>query len=69
MNLTNTPSFNGLGITLPCSNTEGGGLGGGTAAGIVCGVSTSSTSAGSLFGRVTGAGAMRAMAAQARFNW
>jgi trimeric autotransporter adhesin len=68
-NLTNTPAFNGLGITLPCSNTEGGGPGGGTAAGIVCGVSTSSTSAGSLFGRVTGAGAMRAMAAQARFNW
>ena len=68
-NLTNTPSFNGLGITLPCSNTQGGGTGGGTAAGIVCGVSTSSTSAGSLFGRVTGAGAMRAMAVQARFNW
>jgi trimeric autotransporter adhesin len=59
-NLTNTPSFNGLGITLPCS---------GVAPAISCGVSSSSTSEGSLFGRVTGAGAMRAMAAQARFNW
>jgi trimeric autotransporter adhesin len=68
-NLTNTPPFNGLGITLPCSGTEGGVPGGGTGAGITCGVSSSSTSEGSLFGRVTGAGNMRTMAVQARFNW
>jgi hypothetical protein len=68
-NLTNTPNYNGIGTTLPCFGTEGGVVGGGTAGGITCGASASPNSSFALFGRVTGAGNMRTMAAQARFNW
>jgi hypothetical protein len=66
-NLTNTVNFNGIGTVLPCFNT--GATGPGNAAGIVCGEGSGAGSGFSLFGRVSGAAAMRTMAAQARFNF
>ena len=73
-NLTNTPNYNGIGTVLPCFSTGASGSGGGNASGIVCGVPGSGAGSGvgqgfSLFGRVTSAGNMRTMAAQARFNF
>jgi hypothetical protein len=67
-NLTNTPSYNGIGTAFPCFGTPGSG-GAGTASGITCGATGSSGPGFSLFGRITGAGNMRTMAAQARFNF
>jgi hypothetical protein len=68
-NLTNTPSYTGIGTTLPCFGTAGTGSGTGNASGIVCGAGTGAGSGFSLFGRVSSAGAMRAMVMQARFNF
>jgi trimeric autotransporter adhesin len=68
-NLTNTPSYTGIGTTLPCFGTAGTGSGTGDASGIVCGAGTGAGSGFSLFGRVSSAGAMRAMVMQARFNF
>ena len=67
-NLTNTPNYNGIGTVLPCFGTLGSGSGSGNASGIVCGAGSGAGAFG-LFGRVTGAGNMRTMALQARFNW
>jgi outer membrane receptor protein involved in Fe transport len=67
-NLTNTPSYNGIGTVLPCFGTAGTG-GTGNAAGIECGTGTGAGSGFSLFGRVSSAGQMRTMAMQARFNF
>jgi len=67
-NLTNTPSYNGIGTAFPCFGTPGS-AGGGTASGITCGATGSIGPGFSLFGRITGAGNMRTMAAQARFNF
>jgi trimeric autotransporter adhesin len=67
-NLTNTPSYNGIGTVLPCFGTAGTG-GTGNADGIVCGTGAQPESGFSLFGRVTSAGQMRTMAFQARFNF
>jgi trimeric autotransporter adhesin len=65
-NLTNTPSYTGIGTTLPCFGTPGTGSGTGNASGITC----NATGPGfSLFGRVTSAASMRTMAMQARFNF
>jgi outer membrane receptor protein involved in Fe transport len=68
-NLTNTPSYTGIGTVLPCFGTTGTGSGTGNAAGIVCGTGTGVGSGFSLFGRVSSAAAMRTMAVQARFNF
>lgn len=73
-NLTNTPNYNGIGTVLPCFSMGGPGSGGGNASGIVCAMPGNGAGGGigqpfSLFGRVTGAGNMRTMAAQARFNF
>jgi len=67
-NVTNTPNFTGIGAVLPCFGTAGTG-GTGNAAGIVCGAGTGAGPGFSLFGRVSSAGPMRAMAMQARFNF
>ncbi|HTR47442.1 MAG TPA: carboxypeptidase regulatory-like domain-containing protein [Verrucomicrobiae bacterium] len=64
-NLTNTPSFTGIGTVLPCFTTPSAGTG--TASGIVCG--SSAGGATSFFGRVTSAGAMRSMALMVRVNF
>jgi trimeric autotransporter adhesin len=66
-NLTNTPSYTGIGTVLPCFGTATTGTG--NAAGIVCGGGSGVGSGFSLFGRVSSAGAMRTMAVQARFNF
>ncbi len=66
-NLTNTPSFNGLGNVLPCFSSSASGSGSGTAAGIDCGAGAGTGS--SYFGRITGAGSMRTMALMVRFNF
>jgi Carboxypeptidase regulatory-like domain len=68
-NLTNTPNYSGIGTTLPCFGTPGTGSGTGNASGIVCGAGTGAGPGFSLFGHVTGAGNMRTMALQARFNF
>jgi len=67
-NLTNTPSFTGIGTVLPCFTTTGTGTGTGTAAGIVCGASAGAGVSRSFFGRVTSAGQMRTMALMVRIN-
>jgi Carboxypeptidase regulatory-like domain len=59
-NLTNTANYNGIGTVLPCYP-------GGSASGIVCGVSGATTP--SFFGRVTSAGSMRTMSLTVRFNF
>jgi len=68
-NLTNTPSYTGIGTVLPCFGTAGSGSGTGNASGIACGTGSGVGSGFSLFGRVSSAAAMRAMAFQARFNF
>ncbi len=68
-NLTNTPSYTGIGTVLPCFGTAGSGSGTGNASGIACGTGSGAGSGFSLFGRVSSAAAMRAMAFQARFNF
>jgi len=68
-NLTNTPSYTGIGTTLPCFGAAGTGSGTGNASGIVCGTGNGTGSGFSLFGRVSSAGAMRTMVVQARFNF
>jgi len=67
-NLTNTPNYTSVGTVLPCFGTPGSG-GGGTASGITCGAVAGPAGGFSLFGHVTGAGNMRTMAMQARFNF
>jgi hypothetical protein len=68
-NLTNTPSYTGIGTTLPCFGAAGTGSATGNASGIVCGTGNGTGSGFSLFGRVSSAGAMRTMVMQARFNF
>jgi trimeric autotransporter adhesin len=68
-NLTNTPTYTGIGTTLPCFGAAGTGSETGNASGIVCGAGNGVGSGFSLFGRVSSAGAMRTMVMQARFNF
>jgi hypothetical protein len=67
-NLTNTPNYNSVGTTLPCFPVAGAG-GTGNASDLACGASASPAGEHSLFGLITGAGNMRTMAGQLRFNW
>jgi len=66
-NLTNTPSFTGIGTTLPCFGTVGSGSGG-TASGLTCGGTAGTPPFRSFFGRVTTAGPMRSMFLMVRVN-
>jgi trimeric autotransporter adhesin len=67
-NLTNTPNYNSVGTTLPCFPPAGS-SGTVNPADLQCGVNASPSGEHSLFGLITGAGNMRTMAGQLRFNW
>jgi hypothetical protein len=67
-NLTNTANYNSVGTSLPCFPVAGAG-GTGNAADLACGASASPAGEHSLFGLITGAGNMRTMSGQLRFNW
>ena len=67
-NVTNSPHYNSVGTTLPCFPVAGA-TGTGNAADLSCNPSANPAGEHSLFGLITGAGAMRTMAGQLRFNW
>ncbi len=63
-NLTNTPTFTGLGTVIPCTESPE------SPGGLLCqtGSGTTSSTTRSFFGHITSAGAMRTMGLMVRFN-